>query len=196
VTAAPLIEAIRRAGGTILARGEHLRLSAPAPLPETLVAELRQRKSEILDLLRSGEAGEVGRRPTGAPPVPTAETSLVAWRRDVERLGSSQQPRSYPHRAWSELLADSERFLERWGMQAVRLGWPTWELFGCHHRVPFGRIQGMGLLLLLRGRELVALTADEAVIRTATGAHQTYRRKARDPLHPAERCLVWELSDA
>ena len=79
-------------------------------------------------------------------------------------------------------------------MQAARLGWPTWELFGCHHRAPFRRIQGMGLLLLLRGRELVALTADEAVIRTATGAHQTYRRKPRDPLHPAERCLVWELS--
>jgi hypothetical protein len=50
------------------------------------------------------------------------------------------------------------------------------------------------LVLLLRGKELAALTATEAVIRTATGAHQTCRRKPFDSLHPAERCLVWELS--
>jgi hypothetical protein len=81
-------------------------------------------------------------------------------------------------------------------MQAARLGWPTWKPFGCHRRAPLARIQGMGLVLLLRGRELVALTADEAAIRTATGVYQTYRRKSRDPLCRAERCLVWELSDA
>jgi hypothetical protein len=52
----------------------------------------------------------------------------------------------------------------------------------------------MGLALLLGGGEVVALTDREAVIRTPRGARQTYRRKAVDPLHPAERCLVWELA--
>jgi hypothetical protein len=52
----------------------------------------------------------------------------------------------------------------------------------------------MGLVLLLRGDEIAALTESEAAIRTRTGAHQTYRRKPSDPLHPTERCLVWELS--
>ena len=80
-------------------------------------------------------------------------------------------------------------------MQAARLGWQDWELFGCHRRAPFTP-PGHGLVLLLRGKELVALTEAEAVIRTLTGAHQTSRRKLRDPLHPAERCLVWELGDA
>ena len=47
------------------------------------------------------------------------------------------------------------------------MGWPDWELFGCHRRAPWGRIQGMGLVLLLRGDEIAALTASEAVIRTA-----------------------------
>jgi hypothetical protein len=51
-------------------------------------------------------------------------------------------------------------------------------------------------VLLLRGKELVALTDAEAAIRTTTGAHQTYRRRPHDSLHPAERCLVWELGDA
>ena len=55
-------------------------------------------------------------------------------------------------------------------------------MFGCHGRAPWGRIQGMGLVLLLRGRGLAALTATEAVIRTRTGARQTYGRKPCDPL--------------
>jgi hypothetical protein len=194
MTAAPLIDAVRRAGGTIVIRGERLRLSAPTPLPDTLVADLRQHKLEILDLLRSGKTGEARRQPAGGSPAPIAEASFATWTRGRERLNSMQHPRSYPERAWSELLTDAERFLERWGMQAARLGWPTWELFGCHHQKPFGRIQGMGLVLVLRGDELAALTGGEAVIRTGTGAHQTYRRKPRDPLCPAERCLVWELS--
>ena len=194
MTAAPLIEAVRRAGGTILIRGERLRLTAPAPLPDTLVADLRQHKAEILDILRIGGPGDSDTQRPGASPARTVETSVEGWKRGVERLGSMRPPPSYPERAWTELLADAERFLERWGMQAARLGWPAWELFGCHRQTPFGRIQGMGLVLLLRGRELVALTHGDAVIRTGTAAHQTYRRKLHDPLHPSERCLVWELS--
>ena len=76
----------------------------------------------------------------------------------------------------------------------LQFGWPGWELFGCHRRAPWGRIDGMGLVLLLHGDQLAALTASEAVIRRATGAHQTWRRKVDDPLHPAERCLLWELA--
>jgi hypothetical protein len=193
MTAAPVIEAVRRAGGRILVRGAHLRLSAPEPLPDTLIAEVRQHKAEILDLLDTAAPAISDRQRPSASPV---ETSIERWRRGVARLSSMLPPPSYPERAWAQLLADAERFLDRWGTQAARLGWPAWELFGCHRRAPFGRIEGMGLVLLLRAKELVALTDAEAAIRTATGAHQTYRRKPHDPLHPAERCLVWELGDA
>ena len=103
-------------------------------------------------------------------------------------------PRSYPANAWQQLISDADRFLEEWTPQAAALGWPAWELFGCHRRAPWGRIDGMGLVLLLHGAPLAALTATEAVIRRPSGAHQTRHRKARDPLHPAERCLVWELA--
>ena len=54
----------------------------------------------------------------------------------------------------------------------------------------------MGLVLLLRGDEIAALTATEAAIRTGPrrlGADLP-RRKPCDPLDAAERCLVWELS--
>jgi hypothetical protein len=103
-------------------------------------------------------------------------------------------PRGYPEHAWRQLVIDAERFLDDWAAQAAALGWPDWELFGCHRRAPWGRIQGMGLVLLLRGDLIAALTETEAVIRTPTGARQTYRRQLRDPLDLAERCLVWELS--
>jgi hypothetical protein len=115
------------------------------------------------------------------------------WCEGVLRLGAMPPPRHYPEHAWKQLIVDAERFLDGWAPQAAGFGWRDWELFGCHRGAPWGRIQGMGLLLLLRGKELAALTESEAVIRTQTGARQTYRRKLHDPLHPSERCLLWEL---
>jgi hypothetical protein len=115
------------------------------------------------------------------------------WISGVARLATIAPPRSYPAHAWHQLITDAERFLDEWAQQAAPFGWPVWELFGCHRRAPWGRIDGMGLVLLLHGDPLAALTATEAVIRRASGAHQTWRRKQRDPLSPAERCLVWEL---
>ena len=118
----------------------------------------------------------------------------AAWLEGVARLATMAPPRSYPAHAWQQLITDAERFLDDWAQQAAALGWPAWELFGCHRRAPWGRIQGMGLVLLLHGDPLAALTASEAVIRRPSGAHQTWRRKPADPLLAAERCLVWELA--
>jgi hypothetical protein len=194
MTAAPVIEAVRRAGGKILVRGGHLRLSAPAPLPDTLIAQVRQHKAEILDVLGTVVPAASRRQRPCASPALIVEASVECWRRGVAQLSTMSLPPGYPERAWTQLLADADRFLDSWGIRAARLGWPAWELFGCHRHAPWGRIQGMGLVLLLRGDEVAALTATEAVIRTITGARQSYRRKPADPLHPAERCLVWELS--
>jgi hypothetical protein len=164
------------------------------PLPDALIAEVRQHKADILDLLRAGGAGvSEGQRPSEST-LRTVEAAVEGWRWGVARLGSMPRPQGYPERAWTELLSDAEHFLECWGMQAARLGWQDWELFGCYRRAPFHRIQGMGLVLLLRGNSIAALTETEAVIRTQTGARQTYRRKPVDPLGPAEGSPIWQLS--
>jgi hypothetical protein len=118
----------------------------------------------------------------------------AAWLEGVARLTAMPPPRSCPAHAWQQVIVDTKRFLHEWALQAAALGWPAWELFGCHRRAPWGRIDGMGLVLLLHGDPLAALTATEAVIRRASGAHQTWRRRQRDPLTAAERCLVWELA--
>jgi hypothetical protein len=195
MSALPLIEAVERAGGAIALRGDRLRLSAPEPLPENLLEELRAHKAEVLDHLRLAcgamRKGTKTVTPTNVGALP--KEPVAAWSDGVAILRSMPPPRTYPAHAWKQLILDAQRFLEDWAPQAAALGWPGWELFGCHRRAPWGRIQGMGVVLLLRGDEIAALTAGDAVIRTGTGAHQTYRRKPSDPLSPAERCLVWEL---
>jgi hypothetical protein len=196
MSALPLIEAVERAGGAIALRGDRLRLSAPEPLPENLLQELRAHKAEVLDHLRLAcgamHKGIKTATPTEVGALP--DETVAAWTSGIARLRDLTPPRGYPAHAWQQLITDAGRFLDRWGQQAVALGWPAWELFGCHKRAPWGRIQGMGLLLLLRGDQLAALTASEAVIRRPSGARQTWRRKAADPLPAAERCLVWDLA--
>jgi TubC N-terminal docking domain len=195
MSAVPLIEAVRRAGGAIALQGERLRLSAAEPLPENLLQELRRHKAEVIDHLQRaregvGEpAGESIEKGTAAP-----VKMIPTWAEGVARLRAMALPRAYPAHAWQQLIVDAGRFLEDWAPQAAALGWPGWDLFGCHRRAPWGRIDGMGLVLLLHGDQLAALTASEAVIRRRSGAHQTWRRKPADPMLAAERCLVWELA--
>lgn len=100
---------------------------------------------------------------------------------------------AWPASRWPTLLEDAAAFCARWVAQAHSLGWQAWELFGCHRRAPWHRIDGMGLVLALNGRELVALTSGEVVIRAGTGNCLTHRRRPCDPLWPADRTLIWEL---
>ena len=127
------------------------------------------------------------RAPPGVP---------APWIDGIAKLTEMPCPARFPAARWAQVVTDAAAFLQEWAEAAERLGWLTWELFGCHRRAPWGRIQGMGLILLLQGDQIAALTATEAVIRPPSGAHQTCRRKPADPLHPAERCLVWDLADA
>jgi hypothetical protein len=150
---------------------------------------------EVIDHLQHARQSGLGQPAAKAIANRTAPAVEVVadWVDGVARLRAMPAPPNYPQHAWTQLVIDAERFLDRWGTQAARLGWEHWELFGCCGHAPWGRIQGMGLVLLLRGDEIAALTATEAVIRTRTGARQTYRRRPHDPLHPAERCLLWDL---
>jgi len=115
------------------------------------------------------------------------------WADGIALLAMMDSPLDWPPSRWPMLVQDARTFLERWAGQAHRLGWQNWELWGCHRRKPWGATHGLGLVLLLGGDELVAMTETAAVIRTATGNRQTYRRTFRHRLHASERCLIWEL---
>jgi hypothetical protein len=78
---------------------------------------------------------------------------------------------------WQQAVKDADNFLATWGEQAHALGWTARELFGLHP-VPerpapsysrLSRYDETGLVWLLRGRAVVALTATEAAIQGAAG---------------------------
>jgi hypothetical protein len=89
-------------------------------------------------------------------------------------------------------LIDAQRFLASWGDKALALGWTESELFGLHDPPArphpsycrLSRYEPTGLLWLLRGRRVVALTADTAAIETASGVvvYRKHRKPALGPL--------------
>ena len=67
-------------------------------------------------------------------------------------------PAGVPRSRWEQALADPERFLTEWGEAAERLGWTADDLFGLHPTVPLSRVDGTGLVWLLKGQRVVLLT--------------------------------------
>jgi hypothetical protein len=94
--------------------------------------------------------------------------------------------------SWQQAIEDGRRFLARWGEQAEGLGWSSRDLFGLAP-VPdnpaanyrrLSRYDETGLIWLLRGRPMVALTADTAAIENPTGAVSIYRKNNKPALGP------------
>jgi hypothetical protein len=101
-------------------------------------------------------------------------------------------PDRVPEDRWRQCIEDGRAFMRQWGDQAQRLRWDSRELFGLievsEHPSPsfnrLSRLDRLGLVWALQGREVVALTAEGATIRTATGATLTYYRHGRPALGP------------
>jgi len=79
-----------------------------------------------------------------------------------------------------------------WAARAGALGWGPLDLFGCNRDKPFARISQAGLLWLLEGRKLLALTRDTATITTHSGGSLTFYRRQLE----AGGVLAWELGSA
>ncbi|MCH7693395.1 MAG: hypothetical protein IID50_08135 [Proteobacteria bacterium] len=100
-TAPALVREVQAAGGQIAFADGRLKLSAPAPLPDGLVSDLRAHKAEILSFLQGQASSRWG-----------AETAaLVAW-----FLGTPPPPKPFslyrgvtvlrPDRFWESLKGD------------------------------------------------------------------------------------------
>ena len=108
------------------------------------------------------------------------------------RLRAAPPPAGVPPEAWSRLIHDAERFTAGWAETASRLGWTWLDLVGCDRVKPWARVDRWGVLWLVAGNSIVAMTADAAVIELAGGIRQSYRRvKAAQgtvlPWSPSER---------
>jgi hypothetical protein len=94
---------------------------------------------------------------------------------------------------WRQCVEDGKRFLAAWGSQAEASGWTSADLFGLHTPPErahpsyrrLSRYDATGLVWLLEGREVIALTATTALIRKPhTGNITTYRRSNKPALGP------------
>jgi hypothetical protein len=115
---------------------------------------------------------------------------LHAWREGHARLDPQQPPGDVPVRQWGQFVDDVGRFLESdFAPVVAMLGWGALDLFGADRGRPFARIDQAGLLWLLNGDRLIALSENTATIETRTGARHTWRRKKNE----FNRALAWEL---
>ena len=141
---------------------------AVPPVPETSPDDLDERVAIIVE-------------GSGAP---------VEWAAGFARLDPDRPPADVPLGRWLRFVNDVGTFLDGgFAEQAAALGWGAADLFGCDRDRPFARIDQAGLLWLLGGNKLVALTASTATIELSTGSRQTYWRKPEGP----GRALAWEL---
>ena len=93
---------------------------------------------------------------------------------------------------WRQAVEDGRTFLHQWSETAQRLNRSSADLFRLH-RPPgkphpsyrrLSRYDATGLIWLLDGREVVALTDDSASIRNPTGTVAVYRGHNKPALGP------------
>ena len=180
--ATDLIRAVEQAGGHLEPDGDGLVVSAPKPLPEPIMTELRAHKAQVIDFLTRPVARVVLLHcPPGVP---------EAWVQGVADLLAMARPVSCPDAKWQVLREDAYTFLRDWAARAHDLGWTALDLFGVHPEKPWARFDCMGLVPLLNGARVTALSDLEAVIEKPSGARLTFRPRT---MAPDEACLVWEL---
>jgi hypothetical protein len=127
----------------------------------------------------------VGHRGTLGTPLPDRYESVYS-------ALESGCPDLVPVDRWQVAVEDGRRFLARWGEQADALGWTPRDLFGLdtppakphpsYSRL--SRYDATGLIWLLRGRPVIALTEATAAIQNPTGAVTVYRRFNKPALGP------------
>jgi hypothetical protein len=107
----------------------------------------------------------------------------LPYQRALEKL-EARLPKHVIVAAWEQAVDDARAFLATWGPQAEALGWTAGDLFRLAP-VPskpavtyqrLSRYDQTGLIWLLRGRSVIALTESTAIMGAPSGARLTYFR--------------------
>src|SRR5262245_52976645 len=167
--------------------------------------------SRYLDIARKGSCErakrELSEPVATSPHVPTPLQSVAATNSPNSQFAASQElsyqdvlsvlesrcPDYVDADRWHRTIADGKRFVGLWGGQASRLNWTNREVFRLQ-KLPaeqhpsyrrLSRYDCVGLVWLLDGREVVALTADTATIKNqTTGTITVFRKNNRPALGP------------
>jgi hypothetical protein len=149
---------------------------------------------EILRRLEAEPEYDINDINDKSPPLPPPDHTFCRFGRFGRTCQELERrcPELIEPEAWQQAVADAEAFLARWGEQADALGWTARDLFGLHP-VPerpaanyrrLARYDHTGLVWLLQGRPVVALTAETAAIETKSGGILTYRKHNKPAFGP------------
>jgi hypothetical protein len=122
---------------------------------------------------------------------PVTPESTSVGRCAIGRLRSMASPEYFSAETWRQLVIDAEIFFARWAERAELLAWSDTDLIGVHPGAPAARYDAMGLLLLLRGGEVLELHAHWARIRSQGGSSLMYRKCGYAGAVP-----LWEVGSA
>jgi hypothetical protein len=184
--AACLLQTARAAGLSLAASGDKLVIEADIdPSPE-LLAELRERKGELLALLRPSPEDD---REERAAIIEYDGGIPRRWAEGFTALCTMPPPAGFAPERWQRIIDATGAFLDRWAGAAIRCGWSALDVFGCNPDRPAARFNCMGVILLLNRCEVVAIDRDGADLVTVTGARQRFRRRELPP----GTVSLWEL---
>jgi hypothetical protein len=170
MNAADVLKEATAIGVRIAIDGQDLMLEAAVRPPMAIIELLSRHKSGIVNLLKS----------------------VTASFSDAFTRLESRCPDHVDEERWWQCIGDARHFLVSWGRQAEALGWTAKDLFGLHQSPGephptyqrLSRYDKTGLLWLLRGRLVVALTETTAAIRTTGNSSMVYRKHDKPALGP------------
>ena len=183
-----LLQRARDAGLRLEVADTSLKISGPRKA-EPLVRLLAEHKARVLDALRKVQEVQkvqgTESRGTSTDRDPVSYTSELAVLR-------AECPAYIDAADWQQASEDGARFVTQRGKLGEALGWAPADLFGLHtppekptpNYRRLSRYDQTGLIWLLQGRRIVALTKDTAVIETANGTvvYRLYNKPALGPL--------------
>jgi hypothetical protein len=174
-----LLDACRAAGLSLQLEGQDVFVEADRDPPPALIAELRQHKAELIELLRAAP-DDIDER-AGVP---------RSWAEGYAALCAMSPPSGFWPERWRRVVDVTGVFLDRWADTAIACGWTDLDVFGCDPVRPAARFDCMGLVLLLDRCEVVGVDEAGADLVMNTGARQRFRRR---PLPPGTISL-WDLT--
>jgi hypothetical protein len=179
MNAADILSAVRQAGATLRIEGDSLVASNASRIAPVIKAAIRDNKPQIIAaLVGSGCKVTIIEIPATG----------LRYRRTFARL-QLKPPTLVEIERWRRCVQDGSKFLALWGERAEAMGWRSTDLFGLH-AVPdkphpsyqrLSRYDATGLIWLLQGRPVVALTETTASIRNLKTGNVTVYRKYNKP---------------
>jgi len=112
----------------------------------------------------------------------------MQWLDGLARIRAAPAPTGIPRAQWTKIIATAGTIVERWGSQLAALGWSSADVFGADPKAPWQRLDCMGLIPLLGDSDVVAVTAEAAILKTGSAATQRFYRR-----RPAPGLPLWEL---